>query len=93
MMRFFCGVGVGMTLALLASLSAASAQPVAVIPAALRIDASDVGFAKEACHRRHLSWSRFELAESGSSVNVICESDEIVRAQLKARWVAPGAVR
>ena len=55
-------------------------------PTALILAPADVAFAKEHCRRRGLSWSRFELALDGTHVDVYCASEEIVRAQLEARW-------
>lgn len=53
----------------------------------LQVTAADVGFAKEVCRHKHLSWSQIELAEDGAHVNITCESSEVVAAQIRAKWI------
>lgn len=66
--------------------STAPALPPPLATSHLEITPSDAAFAREVCKRRGLMWSRLELSLDNSKVNVICESSEVVRAQITARY-------
>lgn len=82
----FIGMWIGYMLAMEYHKSAIAAST-PITASNLQVTAADIGFAKEVCHHKHLSWSSIELAEDGTHVNVLCMSSEVVAAQTRARWI------
>lgn len=55
--------------------------PSAPATAQVTVTPGDVATAREVCRRHHLAWARLEVSEDQAHFGIVCESEDVVRAQ------------